>query len=230
MFMTFSVFLKRFAVIEEFLKRKTEFFKNVQEEKDLKRYFINSNLVITAFTAVYGVAMGVYPGGWQVLNDAVKIPLLLLLSLYITLPTYYILDVLLGGKVSLNQVSVLMLSGFTVMSTVLLAFIPVNLFFILTTANTTTETYAFVVLLNVAIFGLAGLSGVAYLLTGFRAVHREPNWTLAFLVGSLVLIFVGTQLAWILRPYFHYYPGFIRPVRDNFYVAILRLIQGLSTR
>jgi hypothetical protein len=35
---------------------------------------------------------------------------------------------------------------------------------------------------------------------------------------------VGTQLAWVLRPYFDYFPWFIRPLEGNFYTAILQLI------
>lgn len=45
------------------------------------------------------------------------------------------------------------------MATVLLAFVPVDLFFILTTAGQ--NTYAFIVLLNVAIFTILGLAGMA---------------------------------------------------------------------
>lgn len=220
-------FLEILSVVEEFIKRRDEFLQNIMEEKRLKTYFINSNLAISVFSAIYGATIGTYPGGWQVLYDAIKIPILLLISLFLTAPSYYVLSSLLGGKRTIVQTVVLLLSGFTVMSTVLLALVPVNLFFILTTANTTFATYAFVVLLNVTIFALAGLFALAYLLRGFSTMYQGVNWVPAFLAGSLILMFVGTQLAWILRPYFHYYPQFIRPVEKNFYIALIQLIVRL---
>jgi len=58
------------------------------------------------------------------------------------------------------------------------------------------------------------------------------GWTPAFFVGSIIFMFVGTQLAWVLRPYFHYYPQFVRPFEKNFYVAmielIIRLLRGMA--
>ena len=220
-------FLRAPTVVEEFIKRRDEFFKNLMEEKQLSAYFVNSNLAVAIFSAVYGATMGFYAGGLQIVYDAIKIPLLLLISVYITVPSYYVLSSLLGGKISFRQMVVLLLSGLTVMSVVLVALVPVNLFFIFTTANATYTTYAFLVLLNTVIFALAGLFALAFLLKGFSTVYSGSEWIFAFLVGSVIFMFVGTQLAWVLRPYFHYYPGFIRPLEKNFYVALIELITNL---
>jgi len=219
-----SNFLARFSVVEEFIKRREEFLKNLMEEKGLEAYFVNSNLAIIVFSGVYGATMGVYSGGLQVFYDAVKIPMLLLISLYITVPSYYVLSSLFGGKHSFSQLVILLLSSLAVMSVVLLALVPLNLFFILTTANATYSTYAFLVILNVAIFTLAGLFALVYLLRGFLTMYPGIGWTPAFFVGSIIFMFVGTQLSWVLRPYFHYYPQFVRPVEKNFYIAMIELI------
>ena len=222
--MSLSTFLARFSVVEEFIKRREEFFKNLMEEKGLKAYFVNSNLAIIVFSGVYGATMGVYPGGLQVFYDALKVPMLLLISLYITVPSYYVLSSLFGGKHSFSQMVILLLSSLTVMSAVLLALVPLNLFFILTTANATYSSYAFLVILNVAIFTIAGLFALVYLLRGFATMYPGIGWTPAFFVGSIIFMFVGTQLSWVLRPYFHYYPQFVRPVEKNFYIAMIELI------
>ena len=161
-----------FSVVEEYLKRRQEFISNLTEERQLRDYFINSNVSI----------------------------------------------------IVLSQVIVLLLSGLTVMSTILIALIPVNLFFLLTTANSTSSTYAFLVLLNVLIFVVAGFFALVYLLRGFMALYPGGEWILSFLIGGFIFVFVGTQLAWVLRPYFHYYEAFIRPLESNFYVAIIELI------
>lgn len=222
--------LEVFSVIEVFIKQREVFLKNLIEEKQLKRYFVNSNLAIAIFSAVYGAIMGVYAGGIQIVYDAIKVPLLLLISVYITIPSYYVLGSLLGGKISFRQMVVLLLSGLAVMAVVLLAFVPVNLFFIFTTANATYTTYAFLVLLNVVIFTLAGLFAVVHVLRGFVTVFSGSDWKFAFIIGSIIFMFVGTQLAWVLRPYFHYYPEFIRPVEKNFYAALIELIIRLLGR
>ena len=222
--MSLSTFLARFSVVEEFIKRREEFLKNLMEEKGLEAYFVNSNLAIIVFSGVYGATIGVYPSGLQVFYDPVKIPMLLLISLYITVPSYYVLSSLFGGKHSFSQMVILLLSSVMVMSIVLLALVPLNLFFILATANVTYSTYAFLVILNVAIFALAGLFALVYLLRGFATMYPGIGWTPAFSVGSIIFMFVGTQLSWVLRPYFHYYPQFVRPVEKNFYIAMIELI------
>ena len=213
------------SIVEEFLKHSDEFFKNLIEEKGLLAYFVSSNLAILGLSAVYGATMGTYAGGLSILFSAVKVPMLLLISLYLTIPSYYVLYSLLGGKRNLRQTAILSLFSFTIMATVLIALVPVNLFFVITTTKSS-ETYAFMVLLNIAIFTLGGLFALFNFIKGAKVLYREPseNWKPSFLLGSLILVVVGTQLAWVLRPYFDYYSGFIRPLKGNFYTAMLRLI------
>ena len=154
--------------------------------------------------------------------------MLLLISLYVSLPTYYVLNGILGGELSLRQMAVLFMVSVTVMAIMLIAFLPVTLFFTLTTPERTFAAYAFTVLLNVLFFALAGLTAVSYLLSGFRRIHGEnKRWVPAMMVGSVVLAFVGTQLAWVLRPYFHVSFAFFAPPSGNFYIALFILIARL---
>lgn len=250
------------GTVEVVLKSRKQLFANIHDKRHLTRYFIDFQIAIFLFAFLYGASMGLFSGGIQILYTALKIPMLLFLTLYICVPTFYILDSLVGGALSLRQMLIIILAGFTIMATILLAFLPVTLFFLLTTAD-----YTFIVLLNVAIFGLGGIGALIYFLQGYFTIYRletEPGpqitktgkcpscskpikddqgfcsycgtrlmsapikgfriSSLPILIGCLVLIFVGTQLAWILRPYFHFYPFFIRPLVGNFYIALLRLI------
>ncbi|MBD3159528.1 MAG: hypothetical protein GF309_12115 [Candidatus Lokiarchaeota archaeon] len=169
--------------------------------------------------------MGIYAGGIQILYDALKVPMLLLISLYVSLPTFYVLNAILGGDMTFRQVVVLFMISVTAMSTMLVAFMPVTLFFTITTPERGFASYTFTVMLNVLIFTLAGLTAVVYLLSGFGYIHGEnKRWIPGVLIGSCVLAFVGTQLAWVLRPYFNLSLRFIRPLSGNFYVAILELL------
>jgi hypothetical protein len=220
--------LRILSVVEEFIKRSEEFFKNLIEEKDLTTYFVNSNLAILGLSAAYGATMGTYAGGLSILFSAVKVPILLLVSLYLTIPSYYVVYSLLGGKRTLRQTAMLLLFSFTIMATVLIALVPVNLFFVITTTKSP-ATYAFMVLLNIAVFTLGGFFALTNFIRGAKVLYREhsENWKPSFLLGSLILMIVGTQLAWVLRPYFDYYPWFIRPLEGNFFTAIIQLISQL---
>ncbi len=217
--------LKVFSVVEEFIKRRDEFLNNLRDETKLSSYFVNSNLSILILSAIYGATMGIYGGGLQILYSAMKVPMLLLVSLYVSIPSYYVLYSLLGGKRTLGQTAMLLLLGFTIMSTVLIAFVPVNLFFILTSPRSH-ETHDFTALLNIAIFTLGGFFALTHFVKGAETLYRgsSENWKPAFILGSIVLMFVGTQLAWVLRPFFNYYELFIRPVEGNFYTAIVNLL------
>lgn len=215
--------IKFLQVAEDLLRRRKEVFTKIKAGQDLNKFLINANLSVIVFAAVYGATMGAYPSGIHILYNIIKIPLLLLISLYVTLPTYYVLDAFSGGDASFRQIAAVLLASFSVMATVLLTFVPVNLFFILTTPNSNIQTYAFIVLLNVGIFTLAGISGLVYLAAGMGSIHSSPRWVNGFLLGLIVQIFVGTQLAWVLRPYFD--GGvFLRPLEGNFYIALFKLL------
>ena len=251
------------GTVETVLKSRNQLFANIHDKRHLTRYFVDLQILIFLFAAIYGATMGLYSGvPIQVLFSALKIPLLLFVTLYICVPTFYVLDSIMGGALSLRQMLTILLAGFTIMVTILLAFIPVSLFFLLTTSD-----YGFIVLLNIAIFGLGGLGALLYFLQGYFAFYRletEPGpvaseikecpscqrptrerqafcpgcgtrimrtkdsgfraSSLPIFVGVAILIFVGTQLAWILRPYFNFDPLFIRPLGGNFYVTLLRLL------
>src|SRR5260370_15168265 len=149
-------------VAEDLLRRRREVFASIKSGQNVNRFIRNANLCTILFAAIYGATMGALPGGLQILYNVIKIPLLLLISLYVALPTYYVLDAFSGGDISLRQTAAVIVSSFGIMSIVLLAFVPVNLFFILTTPGQGFSTYSFIVLLNVGIFTIAGAAGLVY--------------------------------------------------------------------
>jgi hypothetical protein len=253
------------STIEKVLKNRNQLFANIHDNHNITQYFFDLQIAILLFTFIYGASMGLFSGGLQILYSALKIPILIFLTLYICVPTFYVLDSLVGGALSLRQMLIILLSGFTIMATILVAFLPVTLFFLLTSFD-----YTFVVLLNVFVFGVGGVGALIYFLQGYNTMYnlegepgpqisetgrcpqcnsvvtegsafcrscgsrvvRSPEKgfrasALPILIGCAVLIFVGTQLAWILRPYFHFYPFFIRPLGGNFYIALLHLILAL---
>jgi hypothetical protein len=219
-----------FQTLSLFIRDREAVYQNIKSGIQLREYVVSAILATMISGALYGAVMGLYAGGIQILFDAIKIPMLLLISLFVSLPTYYVLSGILGGELSLRQMSVLFMISVTVMSIMMIAFLPVTLFFTLTTPERTFAAYGFTVILNVLFFGISGLTAVSYLLGGFNRIHGENRkWVPAMLIGSAVLAFVGTQLAWVLRPYFHESFVFIAPPEGNFYIALFNLIVKLLT-
>ncbi len=75
------------------------------------------------------------------------------------------------------------------------------MFFLLTSSN-----YQFFKLLNVATFAVAGLVGVRFLVQGMRAVSADAADGAAarknvVLLWIVIYAFVGSQVAWTLRPF-----------------------------
>ncbi len=217
-----------FEQLSRFIRDREGLYADIKDENKLRDYFTTSILATVLFGALYGGSMGTYAGGLQILFDAIKIPMLFLVAVFVSLPTYFVLNGILGGEMSLKQMTVLFMISITVMATMMIAFLPVTLFFMLTTPERTFAAYAFTVLLNVFFFGIAGVTAVSYLLRGFSKIHGEnKKWVPAMITGSGVLAFVGTQLAWVLRPYFHLSTAFIAPPSGNFYIAVIELIGRL---
>lgn len=218
-------------LFERILKNREKFYSALIEEKALIIIIRDAVLSITIFGALYGATMGVW--SWEPLQiafSALKVPLLFLISIAIVLPSFYIVNLTMGGRRSFLQLTSLFLSSLSISTTILLAFVPVNLFFMITSPRDT-DSYIFMVLLNLIIYGFGGLISTVYLVEGVRffGQRKEKVMTLKDLIPVAVslgtLAFIGTQMAWFIRPWFNYEPSFIRPERyGNFYVAVFKVI------
>ena len=169
--------------------------------------------------------------------SAVKLPLLFLLSAAVCLPLLYVLNVLLGPKSQFRQVFSMIMSSIAVPSIVLGACAPIVLFFMLSTSS-----YGFIKLLNVGVFALAGFYGVWYLKKNMLDIlkaegipqeqfkEREASVQKIIQWWLITYGFVGSQMAWILRPYIGN-PGqefsFFRSLESNFYLDVLQTIGTL---
>lgn len=210
----------QFPDISELAWHQNKTIENIKKNKNLKKYILNTHLIILICTIIFGIVLGFYAKGEQIVFNALKMPILFLGTLYITLPIFFIIDVLLGNRITFLQMSSILFLGFASTAVVLGAFTPLMFFFILTTFD-----YSFVLILNIAICSFAGYFGLVTVISCFEQFHNKSNWTPAMLIGGFFMMFVGTQLAWSLRPFFHSYSEFTKPVSSNFYVAIAKLIE-----
>lgn len=189
------------TIIESILRDRRAFFGEIRQGKDLKNKMRAMLISSIAFLALYGAVMGSTHSFWQALSSGFKLPLLFLATLIVCAPTLYFFNLIFGSNQSLSQNIALMLTAITVTAVVLLSFAPIVLFFLLTSSN-----YQFFKLLNVGVFAVAGIVGVLFLAQGMRMVSASgtENAGARLMVVRLWIIvyaFVGSQVAWTLRPF-----------------------------
>ena len=189
------------AIIETILRDRRRFFTDIREGIGLPEKMRAMLISSIAFLMLYGAVLGSTHSLRQTLSSAVKLPALFLMTLVVCLPTLYFFNVLFGSKQSLSQNFCLILTAITVTAVLLLSFAPIVLFFVLATSH-----YQFFKLLNVAVFAITGGIGMTFLNQGMRVVSaggkegaRARGCVMQFWI--VVYAFVGSQMAWTLRPF-----------------------------
>ena len=125
---------------------------------------IGSYAVFRTYLSPEETVVGV-PGAWkQLAASMVKVPLLFVLTLLVTMPSLYVFNALCGSRLRLASMFKLLLAMLGVTLAVLAALGPIVAFF-----GITSTSYAFMKLLNVAVFATAGFIGLTFLL---RTLHR----------------------------------------------------------
>jgi hypothetical protein len=122
--------------------------------------------VILLLAMFYGLCMGSYAvvngqvNGWmQMIASMVKVPALFFLTLAVTLPSLYVFNALVGSRLTALSFMRLLVAAMGVMIALLASFGTIVAFF-----SFTTTSLPFMVLLNVAVFGIAGILGLTFLL------------------------------------------------------------------
>ncbi len=141
-------------------------------------------MVILILSMLYGACMGSYsllrtggPFFLQLAATTLKVPALFFLTLLVTLPSLYVSNALVGSRLSLLAVVRLLMASLGVIVAALASLGPIVAFFSLST-----ESYPFILLLNVTAFAVAGFLGSAFLL---RTLHRlNPSQALPPRTGA----------------------------------------------
>lgn len=227
-------------IIERILRDREGVWRQIGKDTGLKRMSLHMLISSAVALALYGAVLGASSDWRQSLLSAVKLPMLFFVTLAICLPTLYLFNLVFGAKLSVRQAMALICVGITVIAMLSVAFAPISLFFLVTAPH-----YSFFKLLNVAILALTGLVGLRFLVNGMRAMNapakppkpeagpvapaRSANMGLLY-VWIVVFGFVGTQLAWTLRPFVGS-PGekfeYFRTIEGNFYVDIVKTLGNL---
>lgn len=187
--------------------------------------------LIFCFTFFYGVIMGSYNGLAQAISSGMKLWLLFIITLVICFPSFYIVQLILGSKIKINQLLIILLAGFLMVSVTMLAFAPIVLFFQLSGDN-----YHFLQLLHVFIFAFSGVFGMKVVLDSLTGIHEEkgiyPKIGLSvFKIWVFIFAFVGMQLSWNMRPFLGSkdmeFQLFRTETKGNFYGPVFSAIGNL---
>jgi hypothetical protein len=195
--------------------------------------------VIVSGAGLYGAAIGYWRAPLGALYVGIKLPLIILLTTLGNALLNAMLAPLLGLNLGFRQSLHAILMSFTIASAILGAFSPLAAFMIWNLpplppgAPPVGATYNVIQLSLVAIIAFAGVAANLRLvqsleqLSGDRRTARRV--LVAWLAGNL---FLGSQLAWILRPFIGS-PDlplvFVRPTafQGNFYETVFRSIMAI---
>lgn len=227
----FRRFAHHFTIIEAILRDRAIFFNEIRDDVKLGGKIRAMLISCIGFLAAYGAVMGAAHSPMQAVSSMIKLPMLFLVTLGICTPSLYFFNLLFGSRQTLPQSVSLILTAMTTTSVLLFGFVPVTLFFLLTSSD-----YYFFALLNVFLFALSGFMGLVFLRQGMVAIADwdnpigAKNRRMIFMLWAVLYAFVGSQLAWVLSPYIRT-PGepfiLIREASGNFYGGVLNSLRQL---
>jgi len=188
-------------------------------------------LVMTTFLfgVTYGAVMGAYaglsPDRWQqILYSAVKVPLLILVSFALSVPSFYVFHALLGLSRDFPAALRALAATQSAMAIILASLAPLTALWYVSVAD-----YNSAITFNGLMFAAASISAQVLLRRHYApliAANPRHRWMLG--IWLVVYIFVAIQFAWVMRPFIgdpDQPPQFFRRdvLADNAYVVVLRL-------
>jgi hypothetical protein len=159
-------------------------------------------LAIVVYGMFYGGVMGSYGGinGWrlrQAVYSAVKVPFLLFTTFLLSLPSFFVLNTLFGLRDDFARVVRALISTQAGLTVILSALAPITAFWYVSGSD-----YEPAILFNGMMFALASFSAQWMLRRDYIpliASNPKHRWMLRTWI--IIYVFVGIQMAWVLRPF-----------------------------
>ncbi|CAN5618364.1 hypothetical protein BH10PLA1_BH10PLA1_19010 [soil metagenome] len=158
--------------------------------------------IIVTFSLAYGLVMGSFSidghmRAKQMLYSSLKMPLLLLATFAISLPSFFVLNTLMGVRddfrIALRSVAATQAA----LSIVLASVAPLTAVWYASSAS-----YERAVMFNAAMFALASIAAQWMLRRLYRPlIARDPRHRLLLRSWLMIYAFVGIQMGWLLRPF-----------------------------
>ena len=160
---------------------------------------------------IYGFVAGTFSGGEQLWAAPIKIAAGLVLSALICLPSLYIFSCLSGSQARLGDVCGLVAGLLTLMTVLLIGFVPVAWVF-----SQSTESVPAMGSLHLVFWLIATYFGLRFLYDGFTQFKAESSDGLK--VWIIIFLLVALQMTTALRPIVGKADTFL-PVEKRFFVS-----------
>ena len=186
--------------------------------------------MVIAFGLAYGGVMGTFGGlggdrPWQVVYSALKVPLLLVATFLLSLPSFFVLNTLLGLRSDFPQVVRALVATQAGLTILLASLAPLTASWYVSSSD-----YTAAILFNALMFAVASVSAQWSLRRDYRVLiaksprHRSLLWT-----WIVIYAFVGIQMGWTLRPFVGNPAAPVQFFREegwsNAYVAVLQVFR-----
>ena len=158
--------------------------------------------MLVVFGAFYGAVMGGFGGiggqrALQPVYSAVKVPLLLLVTFALSLPSFFVLNTLLGVRDDFPHVLRGLASTQAALTIVLASLAPLTMFWYASSAD-----YRQALAFNTLMFAVASFAAQLLLRRWYRPlVARNSRHRMLMRAWLVIYAFVGVQTAWVLRPF-----------------------------
>ena len=159
-------------------------------------------LAIVVYGMFYGAVMGSYGGMsglrlWQAVYSAVKVPLLMIATFLLSLPSFFVLNTLLGLRDDFPRVVRALISTQAGLTIILSALAPFTAFWYVSGSD-----YEPAILFNGMMFAVASFSAQWMLRREYAPLIRSnPRQRWMLRTWIIIYIFVGIQMGWVLRPF-----------------------------
>lgn len=159
-------------------------------------------LMMVVFGILYGAVMGSFGGVTgerflQVVYSGVKVPLLLTATFLISLPSFFVINTILGLRDDFAKTLRALIATQAAMTVILASFAPFTAFWYASSAD-----YQMALLFNAFMFGLASVTAQLLLLRLYRPlIANNPRHRAMIRLWLVIYAFVGIQMGWTLRPF-----------------------------
>jgi hypothetical protein len=158
--------------------------------------------MLICFGFVYGALMGTFGGVrgdrlLQILYSALKVPLLLLVTFLIALPSFFVLNSLFGLRSDFRQVLSALVTTQAALTVILSSLAPFTLFW-----YASSDDYQAAIVFNALMFAIASITAQFVLFRFYRPlIARHRGHRTMFRIWLILYAFVGIQMGWVLRPF-----------------------------
>lgn len=181
------------------LRERETVYGDIVQERDLARLCAVTLAMTFLYAGAYGATMGAKAGAMQAAAAAVKLPLLLILSLSAVTPPLYAFNALMGSRIKPAQLAALVCATSASTSVLLVTLAPVSLFLTYSGLG-----YSALKLAQVGLLFAAGYYGAYFAFEGVQTVAartgREQSMPI-LQVWLLAYAYIGAQLGWMMRPF-----------------------------